>query len=92
MAYIENSPFRTAISGLEVINEPRPYTTSQIQELEDYYTRSYETIQSSTFPVAMFIADGYVNGSIEFWRPFAESHATTPPSVIMAEHPYPGNL
>lgn len=92
MAYIEASPYRTAISGLEVINEPRPYTTAQIQELEDYYSRSYETIQASTFPVAMFIADGYVNGSIEYWRPFAEAHATTPPSVIMAEHPYPGNL
>lgn len=37
--YISNSPFRTIISGIQPINEPRPYTDSQTDELRDYYTR-----------------------------------------------------
>lgn len=36
MNYIATSPYRAFISGLEVINEPRPYTPAQNQELSDY--------------------------------------------------------
>ena len=92
MSYIENSPFRTVITGLEVINEPRPYTDSQLAELEAYYDRSYATIQASSWPITMIIAEGYQKTGIETWRNWATAHATDPPSAIMAEHPYPGNF
>ena len=36
MNYIATSPYRAIISGLEVMNEPRPYTEGQFRELSDY--------------------------------------------------------
>ncbi|KAM0790616.1 hypothetical protein ACM66B_004479 [Microbotryomycetes sp. NB124-2] len=88
--FIGTTPFRSIISGLEVINEPRPYTPAQVQEIEDYYARSYDAIQSSPNPVTMFIADAYEG--LEHWRSFVTARATNPPSLVLEDHPYPGNF
>ncbi|GAA5921970.1 hypothetical protein JCM3775_003439 [Rhodotorula graminis] len=88
--FLARTPYRSVVTGLEVINEPRPYTDDQIQQLQNYYARSYTTIQQSAWPVATFISEGYTN--LTFFRPFAEERATDPPSLVMVDHPYPGNF
>ncbi|SCV71498.1 BQ2448_3086 [Microbotryum intermedium] len=90
--FIEASAFRSILAGIEVINEPRPYTEAQNQELMAYYERSYKTIQASAWPVTTFIHDGYVATGFEYWRSFAAAHATNPPSMVIEDHPYPGNF
>ncbi|GJN92480.1 hypothetical protein Rhopal_005510-T1 [Rhodotorula paludigena] len=88
--WLAQTPYRSVVSGIEVINEPRPYTDDQIQQLENYYERSYATIQSSAWPVATFLHNGYTN--LTYWQSFAAAHATQPPSMVMVDHPYPGNF
>lgn len=88
--FLARTPYRSVVTGLEVINEPRPYTDDQVQQLQNYYARSYTTIQQSAWPVATFISEGYTN--LTFFRPFAEERATDPPSLVMVDHPYPGNF
>ncbi|GAA5823296.1 hypothetical protein JCM11251_007558 [Rhodosporidiobolus azoricus] len=88
--FVASSPYRSVVSGIEVINEPRPYTEAQNQQLMHYYERSYATIQASAWPVATFLSEGYIN--LTYWRDFAAQHATDPPSMVMVDHPYPGNF
>ncbi|GAA6046950.1 hypothetical protein JCM3770_003446 [Rhodotorula araucariae] len=88
--FLARTPYRSVVTGLEVINEPRPYTDDQVVQLQNYYERSYQTIQNSAWPVATFLADGYTN--LTFFRDFASAHATEPPSMVMVDHPYPGNF
>ncbi|KDE09516.1 hypothetical protein MVLG_00414 [Microbotryum lychnidis-dioicae p1A1 Lamole] len=92
MDFIATSPYRSIIAGLEVINEPRPYTEAQNQELMAYYERSYTAIQASAWPVTTFIHDGYISSGFEYWRAFAAAHATVLPSMVIEDHPYPGNF
>lgn len=54
------------------------------------YERSYATIQKSAWPVATFLHNGYTN--LTYWQNFAAQHATVPPSMVMVDHPYPGNF
>lgn len=54
------------------------------------YERSYATIQKSAWPVATFLHNGYTN--LTYWQSFAAQHATNPPSMVMVDHPYPGNF
>ncbi|BGP50348.1 hypothetical protein JCM10450v2_006267 [Rhodotorula kratochvilovae] len=88
--FLARTPYRSVVTGLEVINEPRPYTDDQVVQLQNYYERSYQTIQKSAWPVATFLADGYTN--LTYFRDFAAAHATEPPSMVMVDHPYPGNF
>ncbi|GAA5942766.1 hypothetical protein JCM10213_002939 [Rhodosporidiobolus nylandii] len=88
--WVAASPYRSVVAGIEVINEPRPYTEDQNQQLMKYYERSYQTIQASEWPVATFIHDGYTN--FTYYYDFASAHATDPPSMVMVDHPYPGNF
>ncbi|KAJ8293022.1 Ras-related protein Rab-8A [Rhodotorula toruloides] len=88
--WVAKSPYRSVVTGIEVINEPRPYTDDQIQQLQNYYERSYATIQKSAWPVATFLHNGYTN--LTYWQSFAAQHATSPPSMVMVDHPYPGNF
>ncbi|TNY22580.1 glycoside hydrolase superfamily [Rhodotorula diobovata] len=88
--FLARTPYRSVVTGLEVINEPRPYTPDQVQQLMNYYERSYQTIQGSAWPVATFLADGYQG--LSNWTSFAEAHVTSPPSMVMVDHPYPGNF
>ncbi|GAA5894432.1 hypothetical protein JCM6882_004819 [Rhodosporidiobolus microsporus] len=88
--FVAASPYRSVVSGIEVINEPRPYTEEQNQQLMHYYERSYATIQASEWPVATFLSEGYIN--LTYWHDFAAQHATDPPSMVMVDHPYPGNF
>ncbi|GAA6016346.1 hypothetical protein JCM11491_006826 [Sporobolomyces phaffii] len=88
--FVENSPYRSVITGIEPINEPRPYTPAQLTQLENYFSRSYQAIQASSWPVATIITNGYTN--LTYWYDFAAAHATTPPSMVMVDHPYPGNF
>ncbi|GAA5874802.1 hypothetical protein JCM3774_003445 [Rhodotorula dairenensis] len=87
--WLAANPYRSVVTGIEVINEPRPYTDDQIMQLQKYYERSYETIQKSAWPVATFLHNGYTN--LTYWQDFAAAHATEPPSMVMVDHPYPGN-
>lgn len=88
--WLAKTPYRSVVTGIEVINEPRPYTNDQIVQLQNYYERSYETIQKSAWPVATFLHNGYTN--LTYWQDFAAAHATDPPSMVMVDHPYPGNF
>ncbi|GAA5969427.1 hypothetical protein JCM11641_008113 [Rhodosporidiobolus odoratus] len=88
--WLADTPYRSVVTGIEVINEPRPYTEDQNQQLMKYYERSYETIQSSSWPVATFLHNGYTN--MTYYYDFAAAHATDPPSMVMVDHPYPGNF
>ncbi|GAA5952112.1 hypothetical protein JCM3765_005198 [Sporobolomyces pararoseus] len=88
--FVESSPYRSVITGIEPINEPRPYTPDQLVQLEKYFERSYQAIQASSWPVATIITNGYTN--LTYWYEFAAAHATTPPSMVMVDHPYPGNF
>ncbi|GAA5860760.1 hypothetical protein JCM5353_008005, partial [Sporobolomyces roseus] len=88
--FVETSPYRSVITGIEPVNEPRPYTDQQLQQLEDYFERSYQAIQASSWPVATIITEGYTN--LTYWYDFAAKHATTPASLVMVDHPYPGNF
>ncbi|GAA5993053.1 hypothetical protein JCM10908_003080 [Rhodotorula pacifica] len=88
--WLAANPYRSVVTGIEVINEPRPYTNDQITQLENYYERSYQTIQKSSWPVATFLHNGYTN--LTYWQNFAAAHATNPPSMVMVDHPYPGNF
>jgi hypothetical protein len=56
--WIGSSAYSSIISAIEVVNEPRPYTTEQRAMLRAFYDRSYDTIQTlgSKAP-AMFFAD-----------------------------------
>ncbi|GAA6064089.1 hypothetical protein JCM10212_003447 [Sporobolomyces blumeae] len=90
ISFVENSPYRSVVTGIEPINEPRPYTNDQLVQLENYFERSYQAIQGSTWPVATIIPNGYAN--LTYWYDFAASHATSPPSLVMVDHPYPGNF
>lgn len=54
------------------------------------YERSYATIQKSAWAVATFLHNGYTN--LTYWQSFAAQHATSPPSMVMVDHPYPGNF
>lgn len=40
--------------------------------------------------MTMFIADGYAEEGIAYWKDFAAERATTPPSLVLEDHPYPG--
>ncbi|GAA6003866.1 hypothetical protein JCM10207_006441 [Rhodosporidiobolus poonsookiae] len=88
--WLAKTPYRSVVTGIEVINEPRPYTNDQFDQLFDYYERSYATIQSSAWPVTTFLHNGYSN--MTFFHDFAAAHATDPPSMAMVDHPYPGNF
>ncbi|MBW0524958.1 hypothetical protein O181_064673 [Austropuccinia psidii MF-1] len=90
--WIDQSPYYSIISAIEVINEPRPYTTEQRAMIRAYYERSYETIQSlGQKAPAMLFSDGFVPGDkFAYWWDFAASHQTTPPSLLYTDHPYPG--
>ncbi|GAA5938853.1 glycoside hydrolase family 5 protein [Sporobolomyces koalae] len=88
--FVENSPYRSVITGIEPVNEPRPYTPDQLKQLENYFERSYQAIQASTWPVATIITNGYTN--LSYWYDFTAAHATNPPSMVMVDHPYPGNF
>lgn len=68
--WLATNPYRSVVTGIEVINEPRPYTPAQIDQLRNYYERSYATIQKSAWPVATFLHNGYTNltVSLERWR------------------------
>lgn len=81
--FLARTPYRSVVTGLEVINEPRPYTPDQVQQLMNYYERSYQTIQGSAWPVATFLADGYQG--LSNWTSFAEAHVTSPPSMVMVD-------
>lgn len=88
--WLAQTPYRSVVTGIEVINEPRPYSDDQYQQLLNYYDRSYQTIQKSSWPVATFIADGYYG--IANITAFAGAHVTDPPSMVLVDHPYPGNF
>ncbi|GAA5897167.1 uncharacterized protein JCM6883_006602 [Sporobolomyces salmoneus] len=88
--FVETSPYRSVITGIEPVNEPRPYTDDQLKQLENYFDRSYRAIQASSWPVATIITEGYTN--LTYWYDFAAAHATDPPSMVMVDHPYPGNF
>ncbi|MBW0477739.1 hypothetical protein O181_017454 [Austropuccinia psidii MF-1] len=90
--WVAQSPYYSIISAIEVVNEPRPYTTEQRAMLRAFYERSYTTIQTlgNKAPVMLF-ADGYVPGDkLAYWWDFAASHRTSPTSLALADHPYPG--
>ncbi|GAA5961798.1 hypothetical protein JCM21900_003312 [Sporobolomyces salmonicolor] len=88
--WVANSPYRSVVTGIEPINEPRPYTNDQLVQLENYFSRSYNTIQNSSWPVATIIPYGYAN--LSYWYDYSAAHATDPPSMVMVDHPYPGNF
>ncbi|GAA5885766.1 hypothetical protein JCM16303_006055 [Sporobolomyces ruberrimus] len=88
--FVETSPYRSVITGIEPVNEPRPYTPDQLVQLEKYFDRSYQAIQASSWPVATIITNGYSN--LTYWYDFTAAHATNPPSMVMVDHPYPGNF
>ncbi|PLW43559.1 hypothetical protein PCANC_13258 [Puccinia coronata f. sp. avenae] len=90
--WIAGSAYYSIISAIEVINEPRPYTTEQRAMLRAFYDRSYDTIQTlGPKAPAMFFADGFVPGDkFAYWWEFASSHKTQPPSLIYTDHPYIG--
>ncbi|OAV97192.1 hypothetical protein PTTG_05391 [Puccinia triticina 1-1 BBBD Race 1] len=90
--WIDTSAYYSIISAIEVVNEPRPYTTEQRAMLRAYYDRSYETIQTlGPKAPAMFFADGFVPGDkFAYWWEFASSHKTQPPTLIYTDHPYIG--
>jgi len=92
LAYVAASPYRSSIAGLEIINEPRPYGDTQVAELEDYYSRSYATVQASAYPIPVFIHGAFVTNPLTYWWDFVAARATTPPSLIFEDHPYPGNF
>lgn len=92
LAFIAASPYRSSIAGLEIINEPRPYGDAQVAELEDYYSRSYATVQASEYPVPVFIHGAFVTNPLSYWWSFVAARATSPPSLIFEDHPYPGNF
>lgn len=37
--WLAKTPYRSVVTGIEVINEPRPYTPDQIVQLKNYYER-----------------------------------------------------
>lgn len=37
--WLAKTPYRSVVTGIEVINEPRPYTDDQIVQLQNYYER-----------------------------------------------------
>ncbi|POW03680.1 hypothetical protein PSHT_11572 [Puccinia striiformis] len=90
--WIGSSAYYSIISGIEVVNEPRPYTTEQRAMLRAFYDRSYETIQTlGPKAPAMLFADGFVPGDkFAYWWEFASSHKTQPPTLIYTDHPYIG--
>lgn len=90
--WIAGSPYWSIISAVEVINEPRPYTTEQRAMIRAYYDRSYNTLQTlGDRAPAMFFADAFVPGNkLAYWWEFAASHKTNPPSLLFTDHPYPG--
>jgi len=90
--WIAGSAYYSIFSAIEVVNEPRPYTTEQRAMLRAFYDRSYETIQTlGPKAPAMFFADGFVPGDkFAYWWEFASSHKTQPPSLIYTDHPYIG--
>ncbi|KAI7935511.1 hypothetical protein MJO28_016382 [Puccinia striiformis f. sp. tritici] len=90
--WIGSSAYYSIISGIEVVNEPRPYTTEQRAMLRAFYDRSYETIQTlGPKAPAMLFADGFVPGhKFAYWWEFASSHKTQPPTLIYTDHPYIG--
>ncbi|KAH9820586.1 family 5 glycoside hydrolase [Melampsora americana] len=90
--WLAQSPYASIISAIEAVNEPRPYTPSQLAMLRSYYDRSYKTIQTlGPNAPAMMFADGFVKGDkFSYWYDFAKSHQTDPPSLIFTDHPYPG--
>lgn len=84
--FIANSPWRGTIAGLEVINEPRPYTPAQNAELADYFARSYATIQRAAWPVPMFVHHGFIGSDpLGYWAPFVAARATSPASIVMED-------
>ncbi|MBW0497017.1 hypothetical protein O181_036732 [Austropuccinia psidii MF-1] len=90
--WISQSAYYSIFSAIEVINEPRPYTTEQRAMIRAYYERSYATIQTlgSKAP-AMLFSDGFVPGDkFAYWWEFAAAHQTNPPSLLYTDHPYPG--
>lgn len=91
--WIADSPYYSIISAIEIINEPRPYTSEQLAMLRGYYERSYDTIQKGLGDKApaMFFADGFVPGDkFAFWYDFANARKTDPPTLGLTDHPYPG--
>ncbi|KAK4702196.1 hypothetical protein P7C70_g4030, partial [Phenoliferia sp. Uapishka_3] len=90
--FVAKSPYRSVVAGLEVINEPRPYTPAQYTELSDYYSRSYTAIQASAWPITMFIHGAFIANQFTYWLPFVSARVTNPPSLVFEDHPYPGNF
>ncbi|MBW0533251.1 hypothetical protein O181_072966 [Austropuccinia psidii MF-1] len=90
--WVSKSPYYSIVSAIEVVNEPRPYTTEQRAMLRAFYERSYTTIQTlgPKAPVMLF-ADGFVPGDkLAYWWDFASAHKLKPNSIAMNDHPYPG--
>ncbi|GAA5859030.1 hypothetical protein JCM8547_003974 [Rhodosporidiobolus lusitaniae] len=88
--WVAQTPYRSVITGIEPINEPRPYTDGQYDQIKEYYERSYQTIQASQWPVATIVPDAYYGfDNLTAW---VGQHVTTPPSVVAVDHPYPGNF
>ncbi|KAM0756218.1 glycoside hydrolase [Meredithblackwellia eburnea MCA 4105] len=90
--FVAKTPYRTVVAGLEVINEPRPYTTTQYQTLSNYYARSYTAIQASAWPIPMFIHGAFITDAMNYWKSFVTARVTNPPSLVYEDHPYPGNF
>ncbi|KAI5478320.1 Glycoside hydrolase, family 5 [Pseudohyphozyma bogoriensis] len=86
-------PYRSVVAAIQPGNEFRPYTAEQDDEMESFYSRSYATIQNSSYPVPMTMHPGYyVTDPLQYWYPFAAARVTDPPSLLYEDHPYPGNF
>ena len=89
IAYIEASPYRSAISGFEVCNEPVYYTDDQFQTLLGFYERTYEKIAAMADPVPMMIHPGSPNSNpLDSMIPFI--NGKDPNLLVFTIHPYIG--
>jgi len=92
MDWIAANPYRSVISSIGIANEPRAYTTAQYAQITDYYSRSYTAIQASKYPIPVIIHHAFAPGGIHYWTTWVAARVTTPPSVVIEDHPYPGNF
>jgi len=96
MEWIAGTTYRSTVAAIETGNEFRPYTDEQYAELEQFYTDCYDVIQASGYPVTHFIHHAYAEdkvasgNAIDYWKDFATARATSPPSLAITAHPYPG--
>lgn len=40
----------------------------------------------------MFLHPGFVDNPFPFWESFVRARVTNPPSIVIEDHPYPGNF